>query len=405
MKRLDQFLSVAARQMRIMPAALRDDELRELRGHLEQRAEDFENAGMSASEAQAQAVEGLGAARALGSRLCDAWEGIAFSWLRVLAAIVGVTAFLAMGVAAGFVFAMGTVPLPAQTPLFPEIGWALLALLGLYALLPLVGGWLFSHWLGRRGPLVALLYFGITRLNLTITEGTMPNGRLPDPWVWSPPPLLVEYVNLPWLAALNVALGLGGAVLCYIWRMRARRAFAGEARFELRPARVAGIPFHPRTWGRASIVLLAVVTASGAFYAGHVWITFHPLSPSSALRVALLRNRGGDEFEAPQILVLRELPPQTWAARASRERRVYFRVVASAQPYCRAKRLGEIADQIKLSSRYLISDNTRAARMRVRRNHQIVEGVVRVVKTPSGWQVDPKSFGRASRRLWSWFDG
>lgn len=79
MNPLDQFLSRAAQQMRAMPAAKRDDELRELRGHLEQRAQDFETQGLAPEAAQLRAAQSLGSPRKLGARLCDAWEGIAFS--------------------------------------------------------------------------------------------------------------------------------------------------------------------------------------------------------------------------------------------------------------------------------------------------------------------------------------
>ena len=89
MNPLEQFLRQAAQEIRAMPAAVRADELRELRGHLEQRAQDYIGAGMSASEAQTRAVAGLGSARALGTKLCDVWEGVPFRWWRLLAAITG----------------------------------------------------------------------------------------------------------------------------------------------------------------------------------------------------------------------------------------------------------------------------------------------------------------------------
>ena len=42
MNPLDSYLARVARELRSMPQAKRDDELRELRYHLEQRAEDFD---------------------------------------------------------------------------------------------------------------------------------------------------------------------------------------------------------------------------------------------------------------------------------------------------------------------------------------------------------------------------
>ena len=144
MNRLDQFLNIAARQMRILPAATRDEELRELRGHLEQRVEDYQNAGLPDDAAQMRALESLGSPRRLGASLCDAWEGIPFSWWRLLAAIVGVTAFLLFGMAF-VILALVTIPLNSETALLPEITPAFCAF---YMALPLFCGLLFSHWLG-----------------------------------------------------------------------------------------------------------------------------------------------------------------------------------------------------------------------------------------------------------------
>ncbi len=76
MNPLDLYLSRVARELRSMPSVKREEELRELRSHLEQRLEDFEAQGLKPEEAQARAVEGFGSPRALGSKLCDAWEGV-----------------------------------------------------------------------------------------------------------------------------------------------------------------------------------------------------------------------------------------------------------------------------------------------------------------------------------------
>ena len=207
MKRLDQFLSVAARQMRIMPAALRDDELRELRGHLEQRAEDFENAGMSDDAAYARALESLGSPRALGAKLCDSWEGIAFSWWRLAAAIVGAIALQWLwSVANLLVYALTEKePFVSLTePLWSLMTW-------LHPLPAFATGWLFSRFLGRRGLLWATLYFGVLiylgdplHIELLLISSKMSHSLF-----------------MAWLPHIRVIAACAGAFVCQKLRVRA----------------------------------------------------------------------------------------------------------------------------------------------------------------------------------------
>ena len=244
MNPLDQFLNVAARSMRIMPAALRDDELRELRGHLEQRAEDYVDSGMSANEAQARAIADLGSARALGAKLCDAWEGIAFGWWRLAAAIIGVTAFLGFAGLA-LIWAIALLPMSAGTALLPEITPILC---GLYAALPLFCGLLLSHWLGRRGCLTAALYF----LALALGDLTV---VFPAPSIAfaAPPANFLAVVNAAWFPYFWVALAFAGAWIEQSWRLKKRRQLARVGARASAPSRVLLVPLNLDWWAQCRV--------------------------------------------------------------------------------------------------------------------------------------------------------
>ena len=386
MNRLDQFLSIAARQMRVMPAAKRDDELRELRGHLEQRAQDYESAGMSADEAQLRATEGLGSARALGNRLCDAWEGVPFGWWRLAAAIMGVTAFLLFGVAF-VILAMVTIPLHSEAVLLPEI---VPALCMVYIALPLFCGLLFSHWLGRRGRLVATVYF-LALENLTMT--------FPASTAFAAPPAnFVAIVNAAWFPYFWVALAWAGACAGHFQRtqMRYKLATVGAAMVE--PRRVVWMRLNFKWWRKA--LLLTMLCA--AIYSGRVWRQFHPQTPVNTLKNVLL-TASPQGFDSPESVQLHELLPANAAERAGRQVRIHIRVVARAKPYFAASQIQHLDRQIASQKRtgYGNLPLTKAALARVKNNRQIVEGTVTMVKTSDGWRADEKSFDFTA--LWEWF--
>ena len=369
MNRLEQFLSSAARSMRIMPAAVRDDELRELRGHLEQRVEDFVNQGMSADEAQTQAIAGLGSPRALGSRLCDAWEGIPFGWWRLAAAIAGVTAFLMFGVAL-FMLSLITLPLHAEIALLPEITPLLWTF---YLAMPLTCGVLFSHWLGRRGCLVATLYFLALALgNMKVTFPTSSEH------IAAPPAIFLHVVNAPWFAYFCVVLAFVGAWSEHRWRMQKRYQMALVGSDIVSPKRVLWVPLNLKWW-RNALLLTAVASA---IYAGRVWLEFHPQTPRATLQNVLL-TASPQDFDAPEILELRELPSATAAERAGKKRRIHFRVAARAKLYFAASQIQHLERQIASQKRTGYGDlsSTKATLARVKNNRQVVEGTMTMVKT------------------------
>lgn len=86
--RLDDYLRNVARQLRDLPANVRENEVREMRSHLEQLGDDFAAQGQNPEAAAQMALEQFGDARAVGIRLRDVWEGQILSWKRVLVALV-----------------------------------------------------------------------------------------------------------------------------------------------------------------------------------------------------------------------------------------------------------------------------------------------------------------------------
>ena len=390
MNRLDQFLRVAARSMRVMPTALRDDELRELRGHIEQRVEDYQSAGMSDDAAQVRALEGLGSPRALGAKLCDAWEGIAFSWWRLLAAVGGVTAFLLFGTIV-IVLSLAIIPSNAEIALLPEI---VPALCGFYLALPLLCGLIFSHWLGRRGCLVATIYF----LTLALGNFTMKFPASSSLGFEAPPTFFLEIFNASWFAYFWVVWAFIGAWVGQRWRLQKRYQLATFGANISAPKRVLWIPLNLGWWRN----VLLLTGLAGALYAARVWLQFHPKTPTATL-ANYLRLAAPQGFEAPEILELRELPPANVAERAGTQRRVHFRAAARAKPYFAASQIKYLSGQIESRKRNKsdIIPSTEAALKRVENNRQIIEGTVTLVKTNEGWRADENSFDFIV--LWEWF--
>lgn len=159
MNPLDEFLDRVGGHLRSMPGWKREEELRELRSHLEQRVEDFEHEGLKTEEAQARAVEAFGSPKALGGKLCDAWEGVPTSWRGIAA---GVLKTITIWFVAQMVWWTPLVVLshlasispytPTPTYLYIFLVFALLSTL----VVSIYCGILLSSLLGRRGPMVVL---------------------------------------------------------------------------------------------------------------------------------------------------------------------------------------------------------------------------------------------------------
>lgn len=380
MNRLDQFLNAAARQMSIMPTAARADELRELRGHLEQRAEDYRDAGTSDDAAQLRALEGLGSPRKLGASLCDAWEGFPFDWWRVLAAILGVTAVLLFGIAA-FLIMMVFASIKSEVALLPEITPSICAF---YVALPLLCGVLFSHWLGRRGCIVAMLYFVALALgNLTLTFPQQSEIFIAAMAGFT------NVANAPWFPYFWVALAWIGAWGEQSWRLRKRHQLALRGGRVLSPSRFLWVPLNLDWWRNAVLATLAC----GAIYGVRVWIQFHPQTPTATFHKYLVLNRemNSHEFEPPQILELRELPAISPAEIAGTQKRVWFKIEQRMTPSYQSRRVAFLKRLIQQRSEPWENKTLRQTLNRMQRNHQITQGVAILFKTSNSWKINEKT--------------
>lgn len=377
MNPLELYLSRVARELRSMPSVKRDEELRELRSHLEQRIEDFEARGLKIEDAQARAVDGFGSPQVLGSKLCDAWEGISFSWWR---AVIGVTLFW-FGANLVLIFALFGLSFWPQRALLPEAPYAfIVASSGV----PFYCGTLFSRWLGRRGRLATLLYF----LSLFVAMKFTPSIN----WITG------DAFSIP-LPIYNTALALGGAIVGYALQKRSRLAKAGGGSVELNPTQLKRAAFSWRRFWLNGAVLMALGLAVWA----RVQWALHPTTPSGVLRASLLTQSGMNyDFEPATILGMRELPAQTPAERAGTEKRMWFKVEVRATKNYAARRVAYYQKELA-SPRERKSWGEKPLRLslaRAQRNRQIVQGVARLIKTPNGWQVDRDSF--STNRFGAW---
>ncbi len=377
MNPLDSYLVRVARELRSMPPSKRDDELRELRSHLEQRAEDFARDGLSPEAAQAQALHEFGSPRSLGSNLCDAWEDMPFSLWRLLTTLVPISI---IWLVASIVLHVGLFVLAFwdQAALLPELP-SLVALV--FVSLPFACGWLFSRGLGRRGPLVTLLYFGglaILNFQFHLPFGVEQAFSLPKP-------------------LFNLFMAFCGAIYRHdLYRQRLRFAFIGGKTLA---SPVSSRP-HWRSGGFVSLVILFLI----AVFSYRVHAVLHPTTPIGILRASLLTNRGMNSFDfvPPRILEMVELSPTTSAERAGREERIFFKLEASAAPEYAARRVAFLKHELASPQQRKSwgEQSLRNSLKRLQLNRQIVRGTARLIQTPSGWKIDENSFDRS--QLWAW---
>lgn len=139
------------------------------------------------------------------------------------------------------------VPTNSEVSLLPEIVPMLCAF---YLALPFLGGLLFSHWLGRRGPLVATLYF------LALALGDFRLSFASDtPTLLTPPSGVMEMINAAWLPYLWVALAFIGAWGEHVWRMQMRYEMATAGSRIPEPKRVFWIQFNLKLWRNALLLI------------------------------------------------------------------------------------------------------------------------------------------------------
>ena len=378
MNPLDLYLNRVARELRSMPGWKQEEELRELRSHLEQRVEDFQLAGSSIEEAETRAALAFGSPKALGSKLCDVWEGIAWNWWRVGTTLSSVTVlwFVANII---FISALFTMQFWPQRALLPEIPylWVLA-----YSSVPFGCGALLSRRLGRRGRLVALLCFAAISLALKIDPNmNVING---------------EALSLP-LPSYNALLAFGGAAFEYDRQKHHRLVTSSGATLQSTPTQTRRFAFGGRLWIAVALVCLLLAEWT------RIQLIFHPTRPQDFLRASLLTESGMNyDFDSPSFLRMSDVPATTAAERAGKEKRIWFQVGMRAKKGYAARRIAFLK-RLLASPSGRKSYGERALRLslaRMQQNQRTIQGVARLVKTPNGWKIDEKSFDRT--QLWAW---
>lgn len=375
MNPLELYLRRVARELRCMPVSKREDELRELLSHLEQRTQDFAAQGIDRAQAQMLAIEEFGAPRALGTKLCDAWECVPFSIGRLLLAVGGITLIWFSSLLA-LSFAFIGMRFWPQSVLFPELPYALV---GTAIGLPFGCGWLFSHWLGRRGRLVTFLYFVFLAFGLK--------------WSWN----ISTTFPIPF-PMLSLMLATTGAFVGHA--LRRRRLYLASANGMLVPDSSLGT-FNPRPL--AFRLALALLIGVGLWVRVHT--SLHPSTAQGVLRTFLFSHRGMNDydFDIPTNLEMRELPATTPAELSGHEKRIKFRFKAHTTKEYAQRRVRYLQQQLAELPKDHDSLDEKPLRLslaRMKRNSQPIEGVALLVQTRDGWQVGENSFDFP--QLWAW---
>ncbi|RYX80596.1 hypothetical protein EON83_27940 [bacterium] len=387
MNPLDSYLARINHELRSLPLEKRDEELRELRSHLEQRIEDFTGKGLSPEAAQTSALHEFGSPQTLGQTLCDVWENGPLSAKRLASAIARVSLFwlcttfeLICGISASAIW--------PETALFPELPYIVtFAALSI----PIGCGWLWFSCLGKRRLQVPLLFAAIT-FNALFWGGCLAylNSR--------PFPTAEPFYDS--ILALNPLLAAAGAYLARAFRQNPNHLAlpSGQTLF---------IPFSlPQSWNfRAIYVCMALLIGLSTWR--HIAATLHPTTPINTLRSSLLVEHNPTSLQnittTPTVLYIHQLPATTPAEVAGREARVSFQLEAHAYEGATQYYANYLRGRLAVPNAHTPQLKARISQSiaELQRNNHPITGVVRLTKTPNGWRIDESSFDRS--QLWSWY--
>lgn len=389
-KRLESYLSDAASYLGALPREVREGELQEISGHLEQLVADYQLSGEDEATALAHATSRFGSARSVGLRLRDVWEGNSGLWVVALAVLVSNWCWLiAFGFAfMGFWFMLGGIVGAALSPLLGALLYALAFLL------PLGWNFILGQWGGRRVVIMAPLAYAPLLL--------LPPA--PDiPLVWN------TEVHLPY-AGLVIALALLGAWGGSQRRRSQRMAIVRGTSL----AEATQLLARPRRWRERAIIIAYWALGLGLLSVGvETWVRLrveaflHPATPEVAVRVLLATPGGNYEAMWPSTdVMVRVLAPITPAERMGRERRVTYVATMHTTPEYRATHVAWMNRELKAARagrRHTFSvAQAQAALEHLKPTGYRKSGILRVVKTPHGWQVDGN--GDIRNDPWSWPD-
>ena len=389
MSKFDDYLANVARQMRHLPAPVREAETREIRSHLEQLRDDFAASGQNSEMTEESALAQFGEARTVGIRLRDVWEGQDFGWKRVLAALVCGSTFWVGAIQALF-FGASNFYFWSQHRLFPEV---LPLILASFWLIPFLTGILFSAWLGRRAWILSAVFFTVGTAFITgaLYEFAVALNSLSIRFYFAP-------INFPfWTTVCSCGVGVVGALAGSAFPRRRR-----YAKLAMGAAPTSWtIKARPEKWPLK--IALALVALLGILIGGswRIGAALHPRTPIAALRARLL-SPDISRYNAPKVLELRELAPQTRAERDGAERRVAFHLELSATKDYVASRVSYLQKLLTLpTAKEPINRRAfQASLRRARANDYRIRGVATIKKNRDGWRVEEKSFDASRLRAW-----
>lgn len=397
-KLLDDYLSDVQRYLKPLPPPLREAELQEIAGHIEQLIGALESEGHSSQEAAILAVERFGPARTVALNLRDVWEAnqgpykvwfavIAGNWLTLLLLTMPINRAL-FGIA-------------FQPQLIEAIRPILLAWFFIMPVMqPFLFNFLFGWWGGRRAVAPAIVSY-LSLYFLFMTRLT----PVPE----------VQGMTLTFLGIFGVmaAIAGSGAYAGALWHRKQRFSIVGNGTLTpdesaLRALRHDTGRLNPRHL-RPIIAILTLMAAMGV--AGflitkqRINAVLHPATPEKAVQVMLSAPGFNFDEMAPSTNVsLRPLPPQTPAEKAGLVKRIAYSATMHATPNYRAQRLAYLKKQERAIQEGRPHHHElpalRAAMARLRPEGYKMRGIVKVVKAPDGWHVNTRS-GTANR-TWAW---
>jgi hypothetical protein len=381
---LDDYLARVARELRSLPAPVRENELKEVRSHLEQLIEDNIAQGQSRDAATQSSLATFGRARAVGIGVRDVLEGQETGWKPWVTAFVRGFLFWMVGFYAlviGFISFQSS----SQSALLPEAtDYVFIA--GFVAV-PFLTGAIHALYLGRRAwGISATIYSAFWMAE--VVSGARPSLTI------------VNFHTSFW--GCNLVLGVAGALMTDIWLRRRRYAVLALAGMA---SSASSLTLQSRSHVRLSwklllipIVPLALVMAAKQ----RLNAAAHPQSATEAVRIYLLTARDASKMAAPSIIRLDEIPP-TQAELSAGMRRVRFEVVCHMTSDYQQRRRAFLQAQLAISygRQRWGAKNLHASLRRVRANAFTFSGVARVKHQPSEWQIE-RDNNYYFNHLWGW---
>lgn len=378
-KRLESYLSDVESYLSALPSAVREGELREISGHLQQLSADLRAAGQDEEMALTLAIKRFGSARSVGLRLRDVWEGnrsllvvafavLASNWCLQIACGFAIVRFLLLPMLGNSILTVALGPLMATA----TYAW-------LFAL-PLGWNFILGQWGGRRVALIAPLTYAPLLL-ASLTPITLTAGS-------------VE-VHSPHLGLITMTLALIGA-----WRgserMRRRRMalVSGTSLEEAAKllAKPRGLRKRAVTIAYWVLGLSLLSVGTGTWAKLRLDAMLHPSTPETAMRVLLAAPSDDySEMQSSTEVTVRVLPPVTPAERAGRECRVAYTATMHATPAYRERRVAWMKRELQAEREGRWhpwpAAMAQAALKRLNPAGYRMSGVLPVVKTLQGWQV------------------